>query len=120
MQEHPVTSEERFAMIVATLQSLPGVTPPSIGPQARRFSGLGLKIHAKTFAMLSKDNLILKLPQSRVDTLIAEGYGERFNPRRDGRLMREWISIELAYDEEWLSLAREAMEFVNPLKVATE
>ncbi|HVA92149.1 MAG TPA: hypothetical protein VNL71_20175 [Chloroflexota bacterium] len=47
-----------------------------------------------------------------MDALIAAGQGERFDPRRDGRLMKEWIVIELASREEWLPLAREAMEFV--------
>jgi hypothetical protein len=120
MKDQPITPEERFNMIIETLQSLPGITPPWEGPRSRGFGALGLKIHDKTFAILSKENLVLKLPQSRVDILVTEGYGERYNPRRVGRSMREWISIEPAYDAEWLPLAREAMEFVNPLKTGAE
>jgi MFS family permease len=33
-------------------------------------------------------------------------------PRHDGRLMKEWVSVEPTSEEGWLSLAREAMEFV--------
>ncbi len=51
-------------------------------------------------------------PQPRVDALIASGDGERFAPRHDGRLMKEWLTVEPMSEKEWLPLAREAMEFV--------
>jgi hypothetical protein len=41
-----------------------------------------------------------------------ESVWERFDPRHDGRLMKEWVAVESTSEEEWLSLAREAMEFV--------
>ena len=50
--------------------------------------------------------------KARVDTLIASGIGERFDPRHDGRLMKEWLVIEPTSEEKWLPLAREAMRFV--------
>lgn len=62
--------------------------------------------------MLVQGNLVVKLPKPRVDALIASGDGERFDPRHDGRLMKEWVSVEPTSEEEWLPLAREAMEFV--------
>jgi len=105
----PVTPEERFATIVEALLSNPDVTPPSDG---KRFGSSGLKIHNKIFAMLVGGKLVVKLPKPRVDALIASGDGERFDPRRDGRLMKEWLSLEPTSEEEWLPLAREAMEFV--------
>ncbi|HET7641179.1 MAG TPA: hypothetical protein VFK47_20895, partial [Ktedonobacteraceae bacterium] len=71
-----------------------------------------LKIHNKIFAMLVKGKLVVKLPKPRVDALVASGDGERFDPRHDGRLMKEWLSVEPTSEEKWLSLAREAMEFV--------
>src|SRR6266699_2253835 len=54
----------------------------------------------------------LQMSGLRVDALIASGDGERFDPRHDGRLMKEWVSVEPTFEEEWLPLAREAMEFV--------
>jgi hypothetical protein len=105
----PVTPEERFATIVEALLSNPDVTPPSDG---KRFGSSGLKIHNKISAMLVGGKLVVKLPKPRVDALIACGDGERFDPRRDGRLMKEWLSLEPTSEEEWLPLAREAMEFV--------
>ena len=111
---HPhVTPEERFAAIVEELLSNPDVTPPSDESQSKkRFGSSGLRIHNKIFAMLVRGKLVVKLPRPRVDALIASGDGERFDPRHDGRLMKEWVSIEPTSEEQWLNLSREAMEFV--------
>ena len=113
MSHPPITPEEHFATIVEEFLSNPDVTPPSDGPQAKkRFGSSGLKIQNKIFAMLVKGKLVVKLPKPRVDALVASGDGERFDPRHDGRLMKEWLSVEPTSEEKWLPLAREAMEFV--------
>ena len=113
MSHVSLTSEERFAAVVEALRDNPGVTPPSDEPQAKRgFGSSELKVHNKIFAMLSRGTLVVKLPQARVDALVAAGEGERFDPRHDGRLMKEWLSLEPASEQEWLPLAREAMAFV--------
>ncbi len=109
MNHAPITPEERFATIVEELLGNPGVTPPSEG---KGFGSSGLKIHNKIFAMLVRGQLVVKLPRLRVDALIASGDGERFDPRHDGRLMKEWLSVDPTSTEDWLPLAREAMEFV--------
>ncbi len=107
---HPsITPEERFALLVEALLSNPGVTPPSDG---KAFGSSGLKIQNKIFAMLAGGRLVVKLPKSRVDVLVAAGDGERFDPRKNGQLMKEWLTVEPASELEWLSLAKEAMEFV--------
>ncbi len=62
--------------------------------------------------MLIKGKLVVKLPQPRVDALIASDDGERFDPRHDGRLMKEWVTVAPTSEAEWLSLARKALEFV--------
>jgi TfoX/Sxy family transcriptional regulator of competence genes len=113
MSHSPITPEECFATIVEALLSNADVTPPSDGPESKKgFGSSGLKIHNKIFAMLVRGKLVVKLPKPRVDELIASGEGERFDPRHDGRLMKEWVSVEPTSEEGWLSLAREAMEFV--------
>jgi hypothetical protein len=63
--------------------------------------------------MLVRGKLVVKLPKARVEAIIASGYGERFDPRKDGRLMKEWVCVEPTSEEGWLPLAREAMEFVG-------
>jgi len=113
MSQPPITPEECFATIVEELLGNPGVTPPSDGTQSKKgFGSSGLKIHHKIFAMLVRGKLVVKLPRSRLDALIAAGDGERFDPRHDGRFMKEWVTLKLTSTEEWLPLAREAMEFV--------
>lgn len=109
MGNSPVTPEECFAILVDEFVTNPAVTPPQPG---NGFGASGLKVHGKIFAMLSGDKLVLKLPRQRVDALVAAAAGARFDPRRDGRLMKEWIVIESTSTEEWLALAQEALAFV--------
>ncbi|MGZ3663521.1 MAG: hypothetical protein ACXVDA_03420 [Ktedonobacterales bacterium] len=110
MGNSPVTPEECFATLVDEFVTNPAVTPPQTG---NGFGASALKIHGKIFAMLSGGKLVLKLPRQRVDALVAVGAGERFDPRRDGRLMKEWIVVESTSTEEWLALGQEALAFVS-------
>ena len=74
-------------------------------------ASLGLKVGGKIFAMLVRGHLVVKLPRERVAALVDAGLGEQFDPRRDGRLMKEWLVI--AGDEPpWVEIAREAHAFV--------
>src|SRR5215467_12480763 len=94
--------EERFALLVEELLSNPAVTPPSEGPQSKKqFGSSALKVKNKIFAMLVEGKLVVKLPKQRVDALVVSGAGERFDPRHDGRLMKEWVTIELTSEERW-------------------
>lgn len=110
-----ITPEERFATLVDAFLDNPVVTPPSDGmqPGRKKFGSSALKVQDKIFAMLSDGKLVVKLPKQRVNALITSGQGGPFDPRRDGRIMKEWIAIEPDSDEHWLALAREAMEFVS-------
>jgi hypothetical protein len=72
----------------------------------------GLRVSGRIFAMFSRGAFVAKLPKARVDELIAQGKGERFDPRRDGRVMKEWISVE-GDEESWVALASEALAFVR-------
>lgn len=62
--------------------------------------------------MLVRDRLVVKLPKARVDALVATGDGERYDPRQDGRLMKEWLVLNPNSQEDWLALSKEALEFV--------
>ncbi len=73
----------------------------------------GLRTNKKIFAMLCRGELVVKLPQERVDLLVAGGVAERFDARGDGRRMKEWASISPAHDHDWHALAVEAFEFVS-------
>lgn len=107
------TPEECFATLVDEFVTYPDVTPPQPGGA---FGASALKVRGKVFAMLSGGKLVLKLPRQRVDALLATGVGERFDPRRDGRLMKEWVVLRSTSEAEWLALAQEALTFVGSLR----
>ncbi|MDP9086871.1 MAG: hypothetical protein M3N02_08930 [Pseudomonadota bacterium] len=59
----------------------------------------------------SRGEFVVKLPKGRVDALVASGAGERFDANR-GRPMKEWLEVR-SESQQWLELAREALEFVG-------
>jgi hypothetical protein len=80
----------------------------------KMMASLGLKVNGKIFAMFVRTKFVAKLPKARIDELVAAGLGVRFDPRRDGRGMKEWI--ELSGDQPpWVALAKEAHAFVRAL-----
>jgi TfoX/Sxy family transcriptional regulator of competence genes len=101
---------ERFEVLVGTFLAEPDVTPPTLGAA---FGSNGLRVRGRIFAMLTNDRLVVKLPRRRVDDLVAAGEGERFDPRRDGRVMKEWLSLSPTSRQDWTALAREALDFVR-------
>lgn len=107
------TPEERFAALVEEFLGDPSVTLPSNG---RRFGSNGLKVQNRIFAMLSLGRLVVRVPRARVDALVASGDAGRYDPRRDGRLMKEWAWIDPSSEQDWLALAREAREFVTSIE----
>src|SRR2546427_519674 len=110
MSDRPSPPEVRYAELVEAFQEAAGVT---LGSGAKKgFGASALQVNGKIFALLSDGRLVVKLPRQRVDALVAAGAGERFDPRRDGRLMKEWLVLESTSADEWRSLAREARTFV--------
>ena len=106
------TPEDSYAALVEAFLGESGVTHSSdLIQSTRAFGSSALKVNDKIFAMLVKGRLVVKLPRQRVDALIAAGDGERFDPGH-GRLMKEWLAVGSASHQEWLPLAKEALEFV--------
>lgn len=101
---------ERYLTVVKALCRSRGVTA-----DAKRGFGAGaLKTNDKIFAMLaSGDRFVVKLPRSRVDALVDAGKGERYDPRHDGRLMKEWLVVRSGDEARWVALAKEALKFVR-------
>ncbi len=110
MTQLATTPEERFDALIEALVDQQGVTLGSPGKQG--FGSSALQVNGKIFAMLSRGRLVVKLPRQRVDALVASEDGQRFDPRQNGRLMKEWLSLKPASTQEWLPLAKEAMQFV--------
>ncbi|HKS48887.1 MAG TPA: hypothetical protein VJT49_28020 [Amycolatopsis sp.] len=101
--------EQRFEALVDEMLRLPGVTPPR---PSRGFGRTALRVNNKIFAMFVRGNLVLKLPKTRVDELVAAGEGVRFDANK-GTPMKEWLALDPDSDLSWPDLAREALGFVG-------
>ena len=107
MSQPTITPEERYVALVEEF-----LGEQDVEQSGKGFGSDALKVRGKIFAMLSQGRLVVKLPRQRVDALVASGDGERFDPRHDWRLMKEWLALAPSSQVEWLSLAREARAFV--------
>jgi TfoX/Sxy family transcriptional regulator of competence genes len=84
---------------------------PGVGMGKMFSSSSVLNVNGKIFVMLVKGRLVVKLPRARVDELVASGVGTPFDPGR-GRLMKEWIAVDVGASRRWRSLVAEAHGFV--------
>ncbi len=97
-------TEQRWADLVG--ESVGG--PVTLGTM---FGSKGLRTGTKYFATWWKSRLVLKVPPSRADELIAARQGEPFEPM-EGRPMKGWVVV--APTADWPALAAEARAFVEP------
>jgi hypothetical protein len=104
-----MSPDERFESLVDELVGVDGVTQPM---STRGFGRSALRVHNKIFAMVVRGRLVLKLPRKRVDALVGEGLGVRFDANK-GTPMKEWFSLDPASELAWLPLACEALDFVR-------
>jgi TfoX/Sxy family transcriptional regulator of competence genes len=100
------SDDSRFAEIIAGFEKDRRVT------SGKMMSSVGLKVNGKIFAMMVRGELVVKLPKPRVDALIDSGKGKPFDPRRDGRIMKEWVTIT-GRPSTWMGIAQEAYSFVS-------
>ena len=114
MTESAQSAERRFAAIAREMvKADPRVVSPETERQAgNRFGASGLKVDGKIFVMVSKGQLVFKLPKGRVDELVEDGKGERFDPGH-GRLMKEWLALSPEAKVSWNALGKEALAFVG-------
>ena len=105
-QSVELAEDPRFAAVIAAFSGDRRVT------SGRMMASLGLKVGGKIFAMLVRGDLVVKLPRTRVTALVDAGLGQQFDPRRGGRLMKEWLVIS-GDAPPWVAIAREARDFVG-------
>lgn len=111
--DRPATpGEERFWDLAEPLLGQPSVT---------RSTMMGfpcLRLRGQFFASTDRanGNLLVKLPEGRVDALVAAGRAEPFAPA--GRRFREWAAIPYARSRTWKKLLDEAHDFVSTLPPA--
>jgi len=99
--------EALFRQLAQQLLAEPGVT---------RSTMMGypcLRANGAFFACVERatGHLIVKLPASRVASLVATGQALLFAP--NGRTFREWAAFPVADPGEWRALLAEAREFTS-------
>ena len=105
-----LNAASRYNEIARILVKHRGVSFPK---DRKGFGSSALWVSGKMFAFLSsKDELVVKLPEDRVNALVKSGCGARCDPSH-GRPMKQWLAINEKSDSLWLTLAKESMEFVE-------
>jgi hypothetical protein len=98
--------QKQFDGVAASLLA----ADPSV-EQAKMMNALGLKTSGKFFALVVKDELVVKLPRARVDELVAARTGRRFDPGH-GRVMKEWVTLRPRDAKSCAAYVEEARSFV--------
>ena len=111
--DDPTPGEVRFWELAEPLLIRPGIT---------RSTMMGfpcLRIRGQFFASTDRatGDLVVKLPEARVDELVDAGRAESFAPA--GRRFREWAAIPYARHRTWRRLLDEAHDYVDGLPAAT-
>lgn len=99
---------ERFVDLVTFFAPVPGVSVPS----GTGFGSNALRLDGKIFAMLSGDELVVKLPANRVDQLVTGGLGVRYDGRK-GRPLRQWLAIHAESGLDWVDASEEALDYAR-------
>lgn len=101
--------EARFWALAEPLLAQPGVTRSTM-------MGLPcLRVHGQFFASSDRrtGDLLVKLPEARVDALVADGKAHAFVPA--GRRFREWAAVPPSASRSWRRLLDEALSHVATL-----
>ena len=107
-KRNDAADDPRFARVVAAVASKSGVTRES----RKGFGSGALKVNGKIFAMMTPGaEFVVKIPKARVDELVNQRVGERFEPG-PGRVMKEWLALD-GHPDRWTDLAKEAYQFVK-------
>lgn len=102
----PDEHEARFWALAMPLLGRAGVTRSTM-------MGLPcLRVDGAFFASFDRrtGDLLVKLPEARVDQLVATGRAHAFAPA--GRRFREWAAVPQVRRRAWTALIEEALEFV--------
>jgi TfoX/Sxy family transcriptional regulator of competence genes len=101
-----VSAEEFYQAVTARYADKSDVSP------SKGFGSNALKVNGKIFASLTRGRLLLKLPEKRVDALVASNKAARFSTGV-GRVKKEWLTVAPSSKREWLALAKEARAYVG-------
>jgi len=75
------------------------------------YKATSLCVGKKVFAMIVKDELVVKLSAERAAELVGAGKG-RFH-QLGAKVMKEWFVSPIARKAEWVVVAKESRKFVG-------
>jgi hypothetical protein len=102
-----MTAEEKFNQIRDELVNENGAV------SSKMFGKESIKFNSKGISCFFKDNMVFKLPESRVKEILAWEDTVLFDPSNMGRGMKEWVMVPYTYHENWKELGKEAIAFVG-------
>jgi TfoX/Sxy family transcriptional regulator of competence genes len=104
----------RFAGVIEAMAKEPGVTFGQPGAK-KTFGDSALMVNDKIFAMVSsRGDFVVKLPRERVAAFERAGVGKRF-AAINGSPMKEWLAVDADSSQDWVELAREALNFLRTM-----
>jgi len=105
-----MTPQERYQAVVEALAGKAGVDDPAaLGRSRRGFGSSALTSGGRIFAMLTSGGAyVVKLPARRIDELVADGAGDRWDAGK-GHPLKEWLAVSPDRTSLWLHLAKEAL-----------
>lgn len=76
-----------------------------------------LKTENKAFAAFHKGDMVFKLGQQEIKLLLEKYLGsENWDPSGKKRPMKDWLQVSSAFKDEWMDLAKQALNFVEENK----
>jgi uncharacterized protein YndB with AHSA1/START domain/TfoX/Sxy family transcriptional regulator of competence genes len=103
------SARERFDELARDHLGQPGVSP------GQMFNSEGLKVHGRFFALLSDEQLVLKVPAAQAAALVAAGDAVPFETS-PGRRMKEWVVLTPPADlDQWRAWMADARRYVASL-----
>ena len=103
----PVVVPDSLKSLVAAFAGVKGVTLE----RGWGADSVVLKTGGKIFVMWVRDELVFKVPAARAAEVVSAHGAKLFDPRRDGRLMKEWVVVPTGFRDR-SKLAHEALAFV--------
>jgi TfoX/Sxy family transcriptional regulator of competence genes len=105
-----MTPDDAWAELTDQWQGRPGVD------LRRMMSSPGLTVNGSIFSMLTRGELVVKLPAERATAMYEAGTGVPFQPMASRAPMRQWVVLQGEPDPQaWHDVAEEAHAYVASL-----